>query len=334
MKKTDKDLISAYAAEVENETRTATVEVIPAQEESKMSTAEQAKVARTHGRTDLPTAEITGIKYKDNLGYLEIPINQLPTQGMYYPEGTKIRIRAAKGAEIKHWSTMNDQDLSQLSQVDDILNFIIEKCVSVSIPNRRVPAPWKDLKDVDRLYLLLAVREFTFIDGDNQLMIPISEGTELPVTKEMVDFMNVPDEIMRNYSPEEKCFVFKLKTGKEFRMYIPSLGVSQWIKNYAQQKAAINEPFDLDFLMYAPMLIADYSMLSQRAYEQMVVESTTWNVQEWSLLSYVKDTLAAAAAPMLKYTDPETGAEVTAPLNFRGGLKALFTIQDPLSILC
>lgn len=338
MKKTEQDLISAYAAEVENQTSTsqttatATVEVIETPE--KTSTASQARTARTHGRNDLPTSEITGLHYKDNLGYLEIPLNQLPTQGIFYPEGTKIKIRAARGSEIKHWSTMNDQDLSQLSQIDDILNYIIEKCVSITIPDRRNPAPWKDLKDVDRMYLLIAVREFTFIDGENQLMIPIAEGKELPVTKEMIDFIDIPDEIMRHYSPQDRCFVFKLKTGKEFKIYIPSLGVSQWLKNYAQAKSAMNEQFDLDFMTYAPMLIPDYLTLSQRAYEQMVVESSAWSVAEWSLLAYVRDTLSAVARPALKYVDPENGAEVTAPLNFRGGIKALFTIQDPLSILC
>ena len=306
-----------------------TAKIEPVQQKQMSETAKQAVEQRLHGRTDLPTEETTGIHYKNNLGYLKIPIDSLPTQGMFYPEGTEITIRAARGAEIKHWSTMNDQDLAQISQTDDILNYIVERCVSVRLPG--IPGGnWKDLKDVDRLYLLLAVREFTFLDGENELMVPVSEGRDIPVTKEMIDFIHIPDDIMKHYSPEQKCFVFRLKNGKVINMYIPSLGVSQWLKNYAQQKAAARQGFDTDFILYAPMLINDFRRLSQRAYEQMVAESAGWSAKEWSIVSYVRDSLAAASEPVIKYQD-ENGAEVTIPLTFRGGIKNLFIIHDPLS---
>ena len=163
MRNKEQDALGAYVAEQEG-----TQEILqtPAPQ-THMTTAESARAQRLHGRDDLPTEEETGLKYRDNLGYLKIDVASLPTQGMFYPEGTEIRIRAARGEEIKHWSTMNDQDLNQLSQVDDILNYIIERCVSVKLPGI-MGGNWKDLKDVDRFYLLLAVREFTFLDGDNE----------------------------------------------------------------------------------------------------------------------------------------------------------------------
>ena len=116
-------------------------------------------------------------------------------------------------------------------------------------------------------------------------------------------------------------------------MHIPSLGVTQWLKNYAQAKQQIREGYDTDFILYAPMLISDFRKLSQRAYEAMVADAAAWTTKEWSLVSYVRDSLAAASEAKIKYQD-ENGQEVTIPLTFRGGLKALFTISDPLSILC
>lgn len=346
--KEEREAINAYVSSLEGQERvqgeaTVTpvtsapeqpVEQIPTQvppKKKQPTTAELAKQARLNGRAEADMA-VDGLKYHDNLGYLQIPVDSLPTMGLFYPEGTKILIRAARGEEIKHWSTMNDQDTAQLSQVDDILNYIIEKCVVVKYPGT-IPGNWKDLKDIDRFYLLLAVREFTFLDGDNELMVPISEGKDIPVTKEMIDFITIPEDIMKHYSKEERCFVFNLKTGRTIRMHIPSLGATAWLKNYAQAKSQAREGFDTDFILYAPMLIADFRGLSQRAYEEMVAESQLWSVKEWSLIGHVRDSLAAAAEPKLKYED-ENGQEVTIPLTFRGGIKALFTIQDPLSILC
>lgn len=336
MSKKEQEAMNAYVSEVEGaQTTEMYADTAPGElpnPETQMTTAEAARAARLHGRMDLPTSEQTGLRYKDNLGYLKIDVKSLPTQGLFYPDGTEISIRAARGAEIKHWSTMNDQDINQLSQIDDILNYIIEKCVTVRMPGI-IGANWKDLKDVDRFYLLFAVREFTFINGENELMVPVGEGKEIPVTKEMIDFIQIPEEIMKHYNQEAKCFTFRMKSGKVINMHIPSLGATYWLKTYAQAKGAANEGFDTDFILFAPMLIGDFRRLSQRAYEEMVVESQNWSAAEWSLIAYVRDALQAAAKAKITYTS-EDGTEVNVPLNFRGGIKALFTIYDPLSNLC
>ena len=191
----------------------------------------------------------SGLKYRDNVGWLKIPIETLPTKGMFYPDGFEISIRAARGEEIKHWSTMNDHDIQQLSRTDDILNYMIEKCCNVKNPNYPGNS-WKDLKNVDRFYILFTIKEFTFLDGENELMVPISEGKDIPVTKDMIDFISVPDEVMKFYNPDKKCFTFNVG-GTAFNMHIPSIGVNDWLKKYASQKINAREGYDEDFLTYA-----------------------------------------------------------------------------------
>lgn len=334
----DEEILSAYAQSMESEEQEAPrargkrqpADVPPAAETvAPRPSGRPESLARTK---DVPVDRSGNLVYRDNLGYAKIPVDTLPTGGLFYPEGTEILIRAARGEEIKHWSTMNDQDLNALSAVDDILNYIIEKCVAFKVPGKPT-ANWKDLKDIDRMYLLMAVREYTFPDGNNELKVPLSEGKDMTVRKEMIDFIKIPDEIAKFYSSEERCFVLNLKNGRTFRMHIPSLGASIWLKNYAQAKANAREQFDQDFIMFAPLLISDFRRLSQRAYEEMVSESHGWNVTEWSVLSKVRDMLTASAEPKFKYTD-DNGQEVQIPLTFRGGIKAIFTLSDPLSALC
>lgn len=322
MKKGENEAMSAYVSEVEQSSAQDPMPETPRQSAQRNS----GRLVRTSCPDGMPEEGPT------NLGYLDIDVESLPTGGHFYPTGTSIKIRAARGEEIKHWSTMNDQDINQISQIDDMLNYIVERCSYVKMPGL-LGASWKDLKDVDRFYLLLAIREFTFPQGENELMVPLSEGKSMPVTKEMIDFIQIPEKIMKYYDSSERCFVFTLKTGKKIRMHIPSLGVTQWCKNYSAAKQAAREGFDTDFMMYAPMLIADYRNLSQRAYEEMVSEASHWSAGEWSLLAYVRDELMKASAAKIKYVD-DNGVEVTVPLTFRGGIKALFSIQDPLSILC
>ena len=181
--------MSAYVAQEETPVtqspfKEAKVEVVQQPDEPQVPQKTMAEIARenrTHGKEGMPfTGNGSGLKYRDNIGWLKIDVKTLPTQGLFYPDGMEISIRAARGEEIKHWSTMNDQDINQLSRVDDILNYMIEKCCNVKNPNYPGNC-WKDLKNVDRFYILLAIKEFTFIDGENELMVPISEDKQIPV---------------------------------------------------------------------------------------------------------------------------------------------------------
>ena len=340
-KKTEEDLMSAYVASEETPVTKspftdAKVEAVyenteqPSQEYKSM--AEIARENRTHGKEGMPvTGNGTGLKYRDNIGWLKIDTRTLPTQGLFYPEGFEISIRAARGEEIKHWSTMNDQDINQLSRVDDILNYMIEKCCNVKNPNYPGNC-WKDLKNVDRFYILLAIKEFTFIDGENELMVPISEDNQIPVVKEMIDFIKIPEEIMKFYNSDEKCFIFNI-AGNPMKIHVPSLGVNDWLKRYVAQKVNAKEGYDEDFITYAPMLIKDYRGLSQRAYEEMVGASRLWNVKEWSVLAYVTEKLGGATEPKIKYIN-EDGGEVEIPLTFRGGIRSLFVLSNPLLSIC
>ena len=340
-KKTEEDLLSAYVASEETPItkspfKSATIEAIQQPAESQApeykSMAEMARENRTHGIEGVPvTGNGSGLKYKDNIGWLKTAVKTLPTHGLFYPDGFEISIRAARGEEIKHWSTMNDQDINQLSRVDDILNYMIEKCCNVKNPNHPGNC-WKDLKNVDRFYILLAIKEFTFIDGENELMVPISEDKQIPVVKEMIDFVNIPDEIMKFYNLDEKCFIFNV-AGNPMKVHVPSLGVNDWLKKYVAQKINAKEGYDEDFITYAPMLIKDYRGLSQRAYEEMVGASRLWNVKEWSVLAYVTEKLGGATEPKIKYIN-EDGGEVEIPLTFRGGIRSLFVLSNPLLSIC
>jgi hypothetical protein len=81
------------------------------------------------------------------------------------------------------------------------------------------------------------------------------------------------------------------------------------------------------------MLINDYRNLSQRAYEEMVAASRLWGYKEWSVLSHVTTALGGSTEPKFKYMD-ENGSEVEIPLTFRGGIRSIFVISNPLSSIC
>lgn len=267
------------------------------------------------------------ISLGNQVGWQQLPIKDLPTQGLFYPEGTEIAIRSATALEIRHWSTLQEDDMSLL---DDMLNYILERCVTFKTPGSH--SSWKDIKEIDRFYILLAVREFTFVKGENQLQVKISENTTIDVTKEMIDYISLDPKIMKYYDPEKRCFNFKFKNGNTIDITIPSVGVTNFLKNYINRKQQMQSGIDTDFVGFAPFVILDWRGLNDASYEKIVIDSNNWSVAEISVITHLKDLFIDTVNPVVKYTD-EGGAERVAPLNFLGGIKSIFLISDPFGQL-
>lgn len=263
------------------------------------------------------------ISLGNQIGWQKLPLNDLPTRGLFYPESVEILIRAATAAEIRHWSTLQENDPSAL---DDMLNYILERCCTYKVPN--AISSWKDIKEVDRFYILLAIREYTFINGDNNLEVNISESKKINVTKDMVDYINFDEKIMKYYNAEKRCFTVILKNGKTFDVSIPSVGVTNFLKNYINRKQQRQEAIDTDFLNFAPFVIMEWKGLSDTTYEKIVIESNNWSEYQISAMTQIKDIFASAVNPIIKYVD-EGGAERSVPLNFLGGIKSIFLISNP-----
>lgn len=261
--------------------------------------------------------------HDSGMGFLELPLESLPTGGIFYPEGTRIFVRAASGGDIRHWSMTDETDVSA---IDDALSYIIERCMKISFPTGQ--ATWKDLKEIDRFYIILAIRDFTFTEGNNELKIKISENKDIAVHKDDITFIDISDKMMRYYNPEKRCFTFPVKNPQigSIDIYMPCVGVTQWLKDYMRKKQQRQEQFDQDFITIAPMLIPDYRKLNDSSYASILRDTMNWGPYEWSLVSKVKSVLQEAITPKLMYTD-ESGAEAETPLNFQGGIKAIFNLN-------
>ena len=268
------------------------------------------------------------ISLGNQVGWEQLKMKDLPTQGFFYPEGTEIVIRSAESGEIRHWSTLNEDDLSSL---DDMLNYIIERCCNIKFPDNP-QSSWKDIKEVDRFYILLAIRERTFSKGENMLQVKLSETKKMDVVKDMIDYITFDERLMRRYDNQKRCISLKFKTGSILDVHLPSVGVTNWLKNYINRKTQMQEAFDEDFLNFAPFVISDWRGLNDATYEKFVYESINWSNAEISMLTEIRQIFADTINPVIKYTD-EQGGERTIPLNFQGGIKSIFLISDPFSEL-
>lgn len=291
----------------------------------------EAKITKMEEPTEQPNSLGKANKFQEDsdnrpimadIGYKNIPLEHLPSQGLFYPNGTQIAIRAATVNEIRHWSTIDEEDLMG---VDDMLNYVIEKCCQIRIPGKS--SSWKDIKDIDRFYIIFAIREYTFKEGENKIYVSDGEGGKIEVRKEMIRYFVLHEKLHKYYDDVQKNIMLNLKSGESVPVYMPSIGISQFIKNYVRGKQQQQKQFDQAFIKFAPFIFNDWRMLNQMSYEKAVQESSMWSLQKISVLSKMTDYLGQGVTAEVTYQSP-SGAELTAPLDIEGGIKSLFLISD------
>lgn len=270
-----------------------------------------------------------------DIGWKPFPAENLPSRGMFYPDGTTFSIKAASVAEIRHFSTIDENDPLDL---DDKLNMVVDKCLQVKFPDKH--ANWKDLKEEDRFCLIFAIRDLTFKNGENKLSINLKCGQtclgdgsfseKIEMSNDNFEYYQIDPKLMRYYSQQEKCFVIPSKEIGVIKLYIPSLGVTTFIKNYLREKQRKGEFFDRTFAKVASFSFGDWRMLNDAQYKKAEQDSFGWNAKKLSAMLKLVELIRFGVKTRITRTCNKCGAEVSAPLSFPGGVKSLFLYGDPL----
>ena len=266
------------------------------------------------------------------IGNAVVPVESLPSKGLFYPVGTRIYIRSASLGDIKRWSAMNEDDVQDVMEK---MEAIFESCCVVNFgPDCMKRARYKDILDLDRLYILFAIHDWTFPSGKNDVKLKITEKDDIVMKKENVKFIEFPEKLMKFYNEQKRCFSFPVdktslfkETDGKMDIYMPTIGVSDWLKDYMISANQRRDNIDQDFLSYASLLIPDWRNLNVDYYYDLVEKTSDWGTYEWSLISKVRDIIVNAAGnPTIRYID-KGGVEREVPLYFRKGLKSLFQVE-------
>jgi hypothetical protein len=205
----------------------------------------------------------------------------LPSQGLFYPEGAELLIRSAKAKEIRHWSTIDETDPID---VREKINFVLNACTKFKIKGVPMPLNLNDFLEIDRYHLLFRIYELTFPHQENKLWAYIKcENTKCGhVTKTQVTSQNLigfryPEEVMKWYSPEEKCFVISSeKLNETFKLYLPTIGINSKFKSRRTADEQANTEIDEAFYKFGPYLTNEWRKIDNQKLAELRFNSTLW----------------------------------------------------------
>jgi len=283
------------------------------------------------GKAISPMQEST-IGGSNDLFWKNIPLETLPSKGLFYPEGAEITIKAATVSEIRQWSTIDDQDMLD---IDDKLNYVIEKCCRFKIKGGKTWLTWRDISELDRLALIFMIQEMTFPADQNSLFVKFQcdqacdaetrWSDNVKIKSPMLKFIEMPEDVMKYYSAEFKCFeVQSAKLKETFYLYMPTIGAVERLRARISEAKKSGKTIDRAFITVAPYIIQDWQTLTQQAYSDLSRESFGWHINKFTFIKKFTEMIERARLSMVSTQCPKCGSRVSTPLFQQSG----FTVKD------
>lgn len=267
-----------------------------------------------------------------------IPPDTLPSRGFGYPQGFEIVIKAAPVSEIRHYSTIDEADRLDL---DEKLNGILSKSMKIRWEGGYLE-PF-DLWYEDRFYVIMAIRDLTFLKGENRILLPVTKNCTKPecnipdqieLKSNLLDSFDLDTELIKRYNKESYSFNFIPKDGSpQIDLYIPTVGVTTTVRRILDQKNKKGKKFDKSFAEVSSFIIPDWRSLDERTYDQYERASQDWTPLQLSIALQMSEKINFATKSRIYTKCDSCGGEVTADISFPGGYRSLFIISDIISQL-
>ena len=264
-------------------------------------------------------------------GWHSINVETFPSGGNFYPTDIQIKIKSADTPQVRHFSSINEQDPFS---VNEALNDLLITCCQVKIGDRLTS--YKDICEEDRIHVILEIRELTFPKGENKLSFQVTcescdQSNEIEIKNSNFQHTESPEDIKKYYSYEDRCFSIKTKTYGEIIIKPPSIGIMQIVAKYIQKKRQESKKkLDTEFIKCLSYMITDWRNIKDKDIDNLHVEYQRWDSKRFSLMIKLIEWAKISVSEDMKVTcsNQNCGVEVTAPITFPGGVKNLFVISD------
>ena len=270
-------------------------------------------------------------------GWMTVDRALLGPREYFYPEDWEFRIKPATVEAIRNWSTIDEEDANS---VDTVLNEIIRCCFKIVTPNGSLP--WTMLNTWDRFTIILLIREYTFVNGENNVQFVAScpscgNDVTFKLTSQSLMF-DMPDESIYNcYDRETRAWYINPAdydvNGEPVELYLPTLekdaNIKDWLQAEFQQDR--NKKFDPTFIKFLPWLAPKIAKDPKTARMQIRRYETiykSWDVDMFSFMNDVLKNITVTPSTDILATCDSCGEEVSAPLRFPNGIGDLFNVVN------
>lgn len=267
--------------------------------------------------------------------YHNVPLDCLPSLGRFYPDNTRISIRAARVDEIREFSAIDENDYKD---VVDKLTYMVSQCAKIYYGN--VPGSYRDILAADRIALIFKIREITFLDGMSSIKLPVPANAcetagckpqdTVIFNSSKLKFTPSAPELEKYYDSINKCYNIRTKSFGTITLYPPSIGVNTIISNWLVEQSKEEKKVDAALTEILQYLIGNWRKLNNNSIFNILGELSTWSTEKFTLVFRLVEKLNIGIEFEIKEKCETCGGEITVPITFPDGYKSLFipTVSD------
>ena len=258
-------------------------------EDGKITQLGTVDTSRGSGVTSIDDPEIQRIQALT--GYVKLDLVNFPSAGQFYREDFEIHIRAARVGEIREFSTLDEENILD---VDEKLNSLLVNCTKIMYGNQR--GSYRDVLEEDRIYLILSIRELTFKEGENKLMMPVGKkncktGTcksqeSMELRTGNLQFNDKDDLLEKYYDYENKCFTVATKSHGSLTIAPPTIGVMRSITDWIRKREEENLPWDKSSLAILPYIQREWRGFKDKEIFSAITSFQGWDSSKFSIILY------------------------------------------------
>lgn len=267
--------------------------------------------------------------------YSFINVDILPS-GIFYPQGTKVAIRASTVAEIQAYSMVDDENFVDVTEK---MNELLSRNIKFIYPDK-TKGSYRDIKDADRIFLIFMIRELTFQGGNtltkeiecphcgNNIVIPF-RSTPGPSGPATFNLHEPNEEISEFYNKKEGVYEL-IYNERSWKLSPPTIGIQEDFYNEIKRIVQADKKPNVAFMKIVPFLMQNRTSISEEGLKAKLKEFV--EMDDMVLFQGLNEIVNKMTVGIkgLKTKCSECGSEVYTELTFPGGASTLFEIPNIL----
>lgn len=266
------------------------------------------------------------------LEYINVNLEVLPA-GRFYKSGTKIKIKSASVVDVQAYSVIDDGDSMNITEK---LNEMLSSCVRYIHPDGTIGS-YKNVKDADRVYLILMIRELTFQNGNTlakdiecekchkEFKIPYRTTPNATAPATIVN-NEMPSKLEKYFDPNIGAYK-RIINGVEWKIAPPTIGVQEVIFDIIKKRVAEKKKPNEAFLVMLAHLLYDREKISDDGVIAKEKEFKNMNMETFQVLNQMVKAMKSIGIKELSMKC-ECEVEVHTPMTFPDGYSSIFIISD------
>jgi hypothetical protein len=262
-----------------------------------------------------------------SFGFRDLDPKIFASEGLYYEDGRKTKIKPLDYEVLKYYSLINENDPDD---IEEKVNEILAQGSQIILGSGSIGS-YKDLSQTDKIIVLFAIRDLTMLahHRDKKIIQKIKspksdEVEEIEITKDVFSYYQLKESWKKHYNPTGKNFLInhELFGTSPLTIYVPTVGVVDYITDYFKKVKSDPQNSDLvsdrDFLAKSQFLIPNWRLLDKEGKYMKNLHSEFKSFSYDKMATFVKftDQLNIGIKPYLTVNFGSKGGEVTVPIRF------------------